>query len=100
MLTMSEVVDLLNSNRPMPQRCASLTFDDGYRSVYTVALEQLRRYSFPATVFITSGHCGKLSNWPSHAPALSTREMLTATELRELSASRVAIGAHTISHHN
>lgn len=100
MLTIDEVVDLLNSDRPIPRRCATLTFDDGYRSVYTVALEQLRRYSFPATVFVTSGHCGKLSNWPSHPPELSTRGMLTVAELRELRASCVTIGAHTISHHH
>ena len=99
-LSIAEVVDLLTSDRPIPRRRATLTFDDGYRSVYTVALEQLRRYSFPATVFVTSGHCGKLSNWPSHAPEFSTREMLTAAELRELHASRVTIGAHTISHHH
>lgn len=100
MLTLDEVVDLLNSDRPIPPRCAALTFDDGYRTVYTVALEHLRRYSFPATVFVVSGHCGKLSNWPSHAPQHSTREMLTAAELRELRASRVTIGAHTVSHHH
>jgi peptidoglycan/xylan/chitin deacetylase (PgdA/CDA1 family) len=100
MLAMGEVVDLLNSDRPIPRRCATLTFDDGYRSVYTVALEHLRRYSFPATVFVTSGHCGKLSNWPSHAPRFSSQEILTAAELRELRASRVTIGAHTINHHH
>ncbi len=100
MLTIDEVVDLLNSDRPMPPRCAALTFDDGYRSVYTIALQQLRRYSFPATLFVTSGYCGKLSNWPSHKAHYATREMLTAAELRELDASGVTIGAHTVSHHH
>lgn len=99
-LTIDEVVDLLNSDRPMPRRCASITFDDGYRSVYAVALGHLRACSFPATVFVTSGYCGRLSNWPSHAPAYSAQEILTAAELRELSASEITIGAHTINHHH
>ena len=99
MLTMGEVVDLLNSARPIPPRCAALTFDDGYRSVYTEALGHLRRHSFPATVFVTSGHCGGLSDWPSHRPEMSNREMLTGAELRELRAHRITIGAHTVNHH-
>lgn len=98
-LTIAEVVELLKSEQPIPRRCATITFDDGYQSVYTVALEQLRRYSFPATLFVTSGFCGKLSNWPSHRADSSTRQMLSAGEIRELSASRVTIGAHTVSHH-
>jgi peptidoglycan/xylan/chitin deacetylase (PgdA/CDA1 family) len=100
MLTMNEAIDLLNSGRPIPPRCAAVTFDDGYRSVYTVAFEQLRLYSCPATVFVTSGHFGKLSNWRSHAPEFSTREMLTAAELRALCASHIMIGSHTVSHHH
>jgi len=100
MLTMDEAVDLLNSCRPIPPHCVAVTFDDGYRSMYTVAFEQLLRYSCPATVFVTSGHCAKLSNWPSHAPEFSTREMLTAAQLRELSASHITIGAHSVNHHH
>src|ERR1035437_7687379 len=88
MLTIDEVVDLLNSDRPIPRRCATLTFDDGYRSVYTVALEQLRRYSFPATVFVTSGHCGKLSNWPSH---LTLTRLPLAQAQHEIEDSRVEL---------
>jgi peptidoglycan/xylan/chitin deacetylase (PgdA/CDA1 family) len=100
LLPMSDVVGLLNSDRPIPPRCAALTFDDGYRSVHTFAREVLERYSFPATIFLTSGHFGKLSNWPSHAPKFSTREMLSINEIRELQASGFTIGAHTVSHHH
>ncbi len=100
MLSIGEAVELLNSDRPLPPRCAVLTFDDGYRSVYTVAFEELQRYSFPATVYVTSGYCGKLSNWPSHRPEHSTRKMLSATELRELHGHGMAIGAHTVNHHH
>jgi peptidoglycan/xylan/chitin deacetylase (PgdA/CDA1 family) len=32
-----------------------VTFDDGYRSVYTLALPVLRRHGVPATVFVCSG---------------------------------------------
>lgn len=98
-LTLEQAVGMLNSAMPIPPRSAVLTFDDGYRSVYTDALVHLRRYSFPATVFVTSGRCGKLSNWPSHAPEMSNREMLSGAELRELRTHGITIGAHTVNHY-
>lgn len=97
-LPLDQVVELIGSQQPILPRCAAITFDDGYRSVYSIALPHLRRYSFPATVFMISGYCGGLSNWPSHALKNSTREMLSTAELRELAASNVTIGAHTVNH--
>ncbi len=75
-----------------------MTFDDGYRSIYTEALRHLQRHSFPATVFVTSGRFGGPSNWPSHAPEMSNREMLTGAKLRELHTHGIAIGAHAVNH--
>jgi peptidoglycan/xylan/chitin deacetylase (PgdA/CDA1 family) len=38
----------------MPSRPVLVTFDDGYRSVFTLAKPILEKYEIPATVFITS----------------------------------------------
>ena len=36
----------------LPERTALITFDDGYRSVREVALPVLRRFGYPAVIFV------------------------------------------------
>ncbi len=98
-LPLDEVLSLLKSRAPIPPRCTAITFDDGYQSVYTCAFESLRSYSFPATIFVTSGMCGKWSNWPEPHPRPSSRPMLSPSEICELASNGFSIGAHTVSHH-
>ena len=40
----------------LPARAVAITFDDGYRSTYELALPILREFDLPATVFVTSSH--------------------------------------------
>ena len=47
----------------VPPRAVCITFDDGYRSVYDLALPVLREYGLPATVFVTSGYIGSGNMW-------------------------------------
>lgn len=44
-------------------RTVCITFDDGYRSVYDLALPVLMEFGLPATVFVTSGHVGQGNMW-------------------------------------
>lgn len=41
-------------NGTLPPRALAITFDDGYRNNYTHAFPLLKRYSMPATVFVTT----------------------------------------------
>src|SRR5262245_24940 len=99
-----EVVDLgrvarcLSAGEPLPSKWVALTFDDGYRSVITVALPELRRLGFSATVFVTTGHCGGWNDWHGESESAPRREMLSLDELRELRAAGIAIGAHSVTH--
>jgi peptidoglycan/xylan/chitin deacetylase (PgdA/CDA1 family) len=56
---------------PPPPRSVVLTFDDGHRSVYEVALPLIKRYKMPVTLFI---YPSAISN--SHAPYAMTWEQL------------------------
>lgn len=47
----------------MPPRTVCITFDDGYRSTYDLALPVLREFGLPATVFVASGFLGKGNMW-------------------------------------
>jgi peptidoglycan/xylan/chitin deacetylase (PgdA/CDA1 family) len=50
-----EYARALRGGRPLPPRCAVLTFDDGYENNFTIAYPLLRKHSLPATFFVSSG---------------------------------------------
>jgi O-antigen/teichoic acid export membrane protein len=47
-----EVLDALRSRRPLARHAVLLTFDDGYRDFGDTAWPILRRFGFPATLFV------------------------------------------------
>jgi peptidoglycan/xylan/chitin deacetylase (PgdA/CDA1 family) len=61
-LPVSQALALLDAGR-LPPRAVCITFDDGYRSVYELALPVLKEFGLPATVFVTSGHVGRGNMW-------------------------------------
>lgn len=75
-------------------RTIVVTFDDGYRSFYEIALPILHRYGFSATVFVVSGEIGGASRWDREFAA----QLMNWAELRELHQVGVEIGSHTVSH--
>ena len=56
-LPIDEALDQLEAGR-LPARSVCVTFDDGYRDNFDVALPILRSHGFAATVFVTSGVLG------------------------------------------
>lgn len=57
-ITLAQLAAFLAGNEPLPKRSVVITIDDGYRSTYDVAFPILRRYGFPATVFLYSDFVG------------------------------------------
>ena len=53
-LALSEVIHRVESGLPLPDRTACLTFDDGFRNVYTAAWPILSKYQLPATSFVVT----------------------------------------------
>jgi len=50
-----DIVEWLSSARKLPRYTAAITFDDGFRNNFTVALPVLKKYRLPATVFLATG---------------------------------------------
>jgi peptidoglycan/xylan/chitin deacetylase (PgdA/CDA1 family) len=87
-LPLSQLQGFLEGRQPLPQRSVVITFDDGYESVHRHALPLLRRYGFPATLFVYTDFIG-------------ASDALSWAQLKELVASGlVDVQAHSKSHRN
>src|SRR5262249_39707528 len=94
-MTFSALADAYRTGRALPKRPVVITFDDGYEGVAREAWPTLRRYGFPATVFVTTGG---IADAGEHAAGTPLDRMMSWAQVRELAAEGVEIGAHSHSH--
>ena len=88
-----DVVDYLEGKKKITQRAVAITFDDGYKDVYTNALPILKKYNIPATLFIPSDF--SVSTSSEHI------QRLQETDIKDLAKEPlIAIESHGHSHHH
>jgi peptidoglycan/xylan/chitin deacetylase (PgdA/CDA1 family) len=96
-ITLEELYGCLQAGRELPGRSVVLTFDDGFLDNYTHAYPILRRFGFPATIFLAVGFIGT-----AELPVLSgTRRQarpLAWEQIHEMSGHGIAFGSHTLTH--
>ncbi len=64
-LSFGECVEYFDTKGFWPEKCAVITVDDGYRDFYEWAYPELKRFSLPATFFVTVNFIDhKLWLWP------------------------------------
>ncbi|HEY4516838.1 MAG TPA: polysaccharide deacetylase family protein [Candidatus Paceibacterota bacterium] len=89
-IALSELVRRLQTGESLGGSIV-LTFDDGYRDNYDIAFPLLKKYEFPATIFVTTdmvGECDKRG-----------MQHLSAEEMSEMHASGlINIQPHTKTH--
>lgn len=69
-----------------------ITFDDGYRNIYTDAFPILEHYGFTASVFLPTAHIGEGNL------EFKGKSCLSWGEVRELQRHGISFGSHTVSH--
>jgi peptidoglycan/xylan/chitin deacetylase (PgdA/CDA1 family) len=86
-VTQEQAYAALFKGHALPPRPVLITFDDGYRDVYTYALPILRRLHLAATEYVITGR-------------ISGRDpsFLTWGELRQAQREGLEIGSHTVTH--
>ena len=95
-IPLAELVACAMRGDNAPRRSIVLTFDDGYEDNYSSVFPVLRRYGYPATVFLTTGLIGRKD---VHVRGGALMPMLDASQIREMSDSGlVDFGAHTRTH--
>ena len=95
---LSEVVAILREDRPVPPRSVCLTFDDGYRSIYSEAFPVLQEYGFTATLFLVVRYCGRHNDWPGNLGSLKRAPLLSWNEVKEMNRFGIECGSHTLTH--
>jgi peptidoglycan/xylan/chitin deacetylase (PgdA/CDA1 family) len=91
-LGLAEAVKWLEVPRSDGRRPVVITFDDGFQDFYTTAFPILSRHGFGAIMFLPTAYIGNV------AQAFKETDCLTWRQVRELRASGIEFGSHTVSH--
>lgn len=82
-----ELVYHLTLGTPLPTKPVIITFDDGYRDVYTNAFPLLQKYGFTATIYIITDFVDR-----------GLTPYLTWPQIEEMWAAGMEFGAHSRDH--
>jgi peptidoglycan/xylan/chitin deacetylase (PgdA/CDA1 family) len=80
----------------LPARPVVLTFDDGYADFHSEVLPRLAERRFAASLFVTTGWLADAA--PPDRAGQPLDATLTWSQLKEIEASGIEIGAHSHSH--
>ncbi len=91
-ISLKKLINHMESGEALPEKAVVITFDDGYKSNYTLAYPILKKYNMPATIFLIAGY----DQYPPDEihPRLSWGEMVEMEK-----GGLVDIQAHTYDMH-
>lgn len=96
-LSASSMADQYLELGRFPDRSVCITFDDGWKDNYTHAFPILKKFEIPATVFVVPACVGATTAMVT-ADGEGSREHMSAEDIREMSASGIEFGSHSMSH--
>jgi peptidoglycan/xylan/chitin deacetylase (PgdA/CDA1 family) len=86
-ITIEQFTAWKKNGTPIPNRCMLITFDDGWKSVYTEAFPVLRELGFPYTIFLYKDYVD------------GGGRALTTQMIQEMKAAGgLSIGSHSVTH--
>ena len=93
----SQSLDELPPHEGNPNRRFVITFDDGFVSVLTHALEPLAANGFRAIQFLVADRIGQVDEW-NRATGEALSPLMDAAQIKDWLAAGHQIGSHTLTH--
>ena len=85
-ITLDELVEGIRSGRRFKKNKVVITIDDGYSDNFKYAYPALKKFGFPATVFIIAAFIGEDPDY------------LTWDEVKVMANDGISFGSHTVNH--
>ncbi len=85
-LSLDQLFDFFDFKKQIPSKSVVITIDDGWKSAYEIAFPVLKKYGYPATLFIYTDLIK------------SARKAMTWEQVKELADNGIDIQCHTITH--
>ena len=96
-ITLATFLEAFERPEALPPRAALITFDDGFRSVRDAALASLRRFGYPAVLFVATDFIGGRNSFDENTDEPVER-MCDVEDLVALERAGVAVQSHGASH--
>lgn len=85
-ISLDELAKGMKQSKKFPHNTVVITIDDGHKSIFTYAYPTLKKYGFPAMVFLVSDYIGV------------KEDFLNWDEVREMSKNNISFGGHSRHH--
>lgn len=96
----SDLLKAHKGEKPLPEKAALITFDDGYENNYTHAYKILRELGAKGNIFVVYNTIGKANLWHDTGtePWIDMAGLAMLREMRE--SGVIEFGSHTMNHPN
>ncbi len=94
-LSLPDLIAGIINGLPIPDKAVAITFDDGYKSVFTGALPILKEFGFTAAVFINIYF---VENKIANSLYYHDWSALSWKEVKQLYGAGLSIGSHALTH--
>ena len=86
-ITISQLVNFLDFKEQIPEKSVVISMDKGWKSVYNIAYPILKKYKYPATLFVCTDFIGK-------------KEALSWKQIKEMSKNGINIECNSKTYRN
>lgn len=94
-IPLTELAEKIKAGQRVGRKTLAITFDDGYSNNYSKVFPVLKKYGFPATIFVITAKIGK----EYHVAPGIKEKLLNKEEISEMERSGlIDFGSHTLNH--
>jgi peptidoglycan/xylan/chitin deacetylase (PgdA/CDA1 family) len=86
-ISLSKLISLMKNKKPIPKKSIVITFDDGYKTVYTNAFPTIKKYGYPACVFL-----------PTEAIERHYPDYMNLSQIKQMRKFGIDFQSHSYSH--